>query len=112
MNMAPVSKPKPQLSRTFLREWRDHCGINQQDAADAINVSRGLLSKIENAHSPYLQQHLEGLAALYECSPADILARDPKDTESLTALLYAASQASKHEQSQILSYIRFTLKLD
>ncbi|QRY69141.1 helix-turn-helix domain-containing protein [Ensifer sp. PDNC004] len=78
--MAPVKKPKPVLGQTYLRHWREHKGIGQQTAADSINVSRGLLSKMENATSPYLQQHLEGLAKLYGCKPADLLGTDPQAT--------------------------------
>lgn len=80
--MAPVKKPKPNLGTHFLRKWRDHRGIGQQAAADAINVSRELLSKIEGMKSPYLQPQLEGLAALYECSVADLLTTDQTNVAS------------------------------
>lgn len=75
--MAPVSKPKPVLGPHFLREWRDFRDIRQQVAADAINVSRELLSKIENQKSQYSQPQLERLAALYRASPAQLITEDP-----------------------------------
>jgi transcriptional regulator with XRE-family HTH domain len=75
--MAPVKKPPMSLGKTFLKEWRSYRGVSQQAAADFISVSRGLLSKIENAQSPYLQQHVEGLARLYESTPAELIGRDP-----------------------------------
>lgn len=83
VNMAPVKKPKPQLGGTFLKQWREFRGKRQQEAADAINVSRELLSKIESGKSPYLQQHLEGLARLYGCSPGDLLEQNPLEPEPL-----------------------------
>ena len=46
-----------------------------------MNVSRELLSKIENGTSPYLQQYVEGLARLYLCSPADLLCQDPRNEQ-------------------------------
>lgn len=76
--MAPRVKPKPELGPHFLRAWRDKLGVRQVDAAEAISVSRELLSKIENSKSPYLQQHLEGLARLYRRSPAELLSVDPE----------------------------------
>lgn len=76
--MAPISKPKPVLGKTFLKEWRDFRRVNQLDAAEAIGVSRTLLSKIENGNSPYLQPQIERLANLYQCEPGDLLGRDPK----------------------------------
>lgn len=76
--MAPVSKPRPVLGKTFLKEWREHRRIGQLDAAEAIGVSRTLLSKIENGNSPYLQPQIEGLAKLYDCMPGDLLDRHPR----------------------------------
>lgn len=76
--MAPVTKPKPVLGKTYLTKWREFRGLNQSQAADAANISRTLLSKMENGHSPYLQQHIEALADLYRCSPSDLIGQDPK----------------------------------
>lgn len=75
--MAPVKKPKPILGAHHLKAWRDFRGVNQEDAAQAINVERGTLSKIENAKVPYQQQYVEGLARLYQCSPSDLIGADP-----------------------------------
>ena len=91
--MAPVKKPRAILGPHFLRKWREKRGISQQAAADAIHVSRELLSKIEGQKSPYLQQHVEGLAHLYGCSAADLIGADPdekigdRDTMLRSALL-------------------------
>lgn len=78
--MAPVKKPKPILGPHYLKQWREFRGINQDDAAAAINLERGSLSKIENGHIPYQQQYVEGLARLYGCRPADLLGTDPLST--------------------------------
>ena len=61
--MAPVKKPKRALNRTFLKEWREHRQLTQEQAADRLNISRALLSKIENAKSPYSQGFIEAAAA-------------------------------------------------
>jgi len=79
--MAPVTKTKKPLGRHYLKEWREHRDLSQQFAADRIDVSRELLSKIENMKSPYLQPQLEGLAALYRETPATLLARNPIEPE-------------------------------
>lgn len=75
--MAPVAKPKPILGPHHLKAWREFRDIRQQVAADAITVSRELLSKIETQKSPYSQSQLEGLAKLYRVSVADLLMVDP-----------------------------------
>lgn len=75
--MAPVKKPKPFLGKHYLQEWRELKGIGQQEAATAINLSRTMLSKIENGENPYQQQYVEGLARFYKCSPSELIGKDP-----------------------------------
>lgn len=75
--MAPVPKPKRVLSRTHLREWREYRGLTQEQAAERLNVSRTLLSKIENAKSPYTQGFMEAAAEAYQCEVPDLIMRDP-----------------------------------
>ena len=72
--MAPIAKPKMQLQKTFLREWRRRSNLSQDAAARELNISRPLLSQIENAKSPYTQRLVENAAVLYGCTPAEILA--------------------------------------
>jgi len=78
--MAPVKKPRAILGAHYFRAWRDFRGINQEDAASAINVERGTLSKIENGKVPYQQQYVEGLARLYACRPSDLIGINPVRT--------------------------------
>ena len=75
--MAPVTKPRRKLSRTFLREWREYRGLTQEQAVERLNISRALLSKIENAKSPYTQGFMEAAAEAYGCEVADLIMRDP-----------------------------------
>src|SRR3546814_15460356 len=57
--VAPVAKPKLNLQKTFLRYRRRHAKLSQESAADQLNVSRGLLSQLENAKTPYTQRSEE-----------------------------------------------------
>jgi transcriptional regulator with XRE-family HTH domain len=76
--MAPVAKPRRKLGRTFLKEWREYRQLTQEQAAERLNISRTLLSKIENSKSPYTQGLLEAAAEAYRCDAADLIMRDPK----------------------------------
>jgi transcriptional regulator with XRE-family HTH domain len=76
-DMAPVPKPKRKLRRTFLKEWREYRGLTQEAAAERLNISRTLLSKIENAKSPYTQGFMEAAAEAYGCEVPDLIMRDP-----------------------------------
>jgi transcriptional regulator with XRE-family HTH domain len=93
VNMAPVKKQLGPLGPTFLKEWREHVGLDQETAASRLNVSRTLLSKIEGQKSPYTQRLLEAAAGVYGCSPADLISRPPEqgprspETQLRSALL-------------------------
>ena len=75
--MAPVAKPRRVLTRTFLKEWRESRQLTQEQAAERLNISRTLLSKIENAKSPYTQGFMQAAAEAYRCDVADLIMRDP-----------------------------------
>ena len=72
--VAPVSKPKVNLQKTFLRYWRRNASLSQEDAAARLRISRGLLSQLENAKTPYSQRLLEQAAIVYRCTPAELIA--------------------------------------
>ena len=77
--MAPISKPKRQRQRHFIREWREYAKLRQEEVADRIRVDQSTISKVENGRSPYNQDLLEMLAPLYKArEPADLIRRDPR----------------------------------
>lgn len=110
--MAPVTKPSRSLGPTFIKEWREYRAVRQQDAADAIDVSRSLLSKIEKSKSPYSQAYLEGLAALYRCTPADLLVRDPRQAEDLWTIWTRVQNSPEQVQKRIKAVVMATLSSD
>lgn len=74
---------KPELQRIYLREWRKHRGLNQEQLADRIGVDRTIVSKIENGKLGYHQAFLEAAALALMCDPADLLVRDPSKPEGI-----------------------------
>ena len=45
--------------------------------AQAIGVDHSSLQRLETGQTPYTQDHLEKLAEIYQCSPADLISVDP-----------------------------------
>ena len=78
-----VMATKPVLHRIYLREWRKHRGLNQEQLADRIGVDRTIVSKIENGKLGYHQAFLEAAAIALMCEPADLLVRDPSKPEGI-----------------------------
>jgi transcriptional regulator with XRE-family HTH domain len=70
----------------FLRYWREHRGLSQDQVADAIGISKASVSRVENGITPYTQDVLESYARVLECTVADLVSRPPSDPEGLWAI--------------------------
>lgn len=79
--MPPIKRPPRKRSRTFFREWRDHLEKKQNQVAAEIGVSNSTLGHLENGDTPYSQDMVEALAAIYECTPAALISVDPRKIE-------------------------------
>lgn len=69
----------PPRQRIFLREWRKHRLLTQDQLADRIGVDRSYVSTIERGKRPYNQEFLEAAAYALGIEPADLLVRNPLD---------------------------------
>lgn len=68
-----------------------------------VGMTGGNLSEIENSHTAYTQATLEALAKALECTPADLLIRDPSDPEGIWSLWARVRPA---ERKQLIGMIR------
>lgn len=102
--MPPVPKPKRQRRRHFIREWREDSDLTQAQAAERIGMSRENYGKVERNLIPYDQDFLELAAEAFsnirrQVTPADLLMRNPADSEALWSLW---DQAKQGEREQIV----------
>lgn len=70
-----------------------------------IGVDRSMLSKIETGKMNYNQQFLEAAADAYNCSPVDILMRDPTDPEGIWSLWEHAKPGERKQMVDVLRVI-------
>jgi transcriptional regulator with XRE-family HTH domain len=70
----------------FLRHWREHRGLSQDQVAGAIGISKASVSRVENGITPYTQDVVEAYARLLRCTVADLVSRPPADPEGLWAI--------------------------
>lgn len=84
-----------ERGRTFIKEWREFRGHSQEALAELIGMSKGNLSLLERGLINYTQDTLERLAAALDCGVADLLTRDPQDSEELFTMWSAASQQKR-----------------
>ncbi len=78
-----------KASKWFARQWRKHRGLTLELAAERIKtagrvkMTAGYLSDLEKGERRWNQDHVEALADVYNCEPADLLMRDPADTRGI-----------------------------
>lgn len=102
--MPPIAKPKRDRSKHFIKEWRKHSGLTQEQAAEMIPMSRENFSKIENGVVPYSQDFLEAAASAFKCSPGDLIMRDPANP--MWTVLESLRDLDQNDLKQVLAIIR------
>lgn len=112
VNMAPVKKQQRPLGRTHLREWRKRSNLSQEQAAAELDVSRTLLSKIENAKSPYSQHILEKAADAYGSEVAALITVNPLQEGDVADFISMLKMASPEVRAAIIGYARGRLSRD
>jgi len=105
----PGSLLKRPLQRPFIAEWRKHRNdISQEVLAARVEELLGTsftastLSRIENAKSPYSQRQLEAVAEALRCTPADLIMRNPLDTEAPWSLWNGLEPAQRRQAIEML----------
>ena len=78
--------PKPKKPRHLIRQWRKYRGYSQERLAEIVGVTDGAISQLERGDTNYTQQMLEALAVALMCEPADLIMRNPTDSENIWSL--------------------------
>lgn len=102
--------------RPYLREWRKHRGLTQEQVIDRLALlddpllpaTGASLSRLENGKQPYGQRILEALAEIYETEPGYLLARDPSKEGEVVFLdtLGKLSEAQRRQALAVLEALR------
>lgn len=98
------------MARTYLREWRTHRGLTQEQVLDRLAVfeddkiprTAASLSRIERGEQIYTQRILEALADVYKVEePGWLLSRNPlKEGEVID--LWAKLTERDREQARVI----------
>ena len=60
-------------ARHFLKAWRKHRGLTQDQLAERVEVTHGAISQVETGRTGYSQPLLEAAASALNCRPGDII---------------------------------------
>lgn len=63
--------------RFYLKEWRKHRGLTQEQLAARMDVDRTTISKMETGTHSYTKEFLENAANALNCQPWELIGRNP-----------------------------------
>jgi transcriptional regulator with XRE-family HTH domain len=88
--------------RTFIKQWREHRELTQEDLAERLETSKASISRIEAGQQAYTQDFLEACAEALRTDPASLLMRDPTDDEAVWSLWDKAKVGERQMIEQIV----------
>lgn len=96
--------------RHFIKQWRKHRGLTQEQLATRLEVATSTISQLETGKQGYSQPTLEALADALGCQPADLLMRDPTRESAIWSIEEQLKTASPERRVQILAVVETMLK--
>lgn len=82
--MAKQIRPRPQkrkaqasTARHHVADWRNYRGLTQEQLAERIDRSRGLISQYESGETELTESSMHALAHALNCSVRELLEVDP-----------------------------------
>lgn len=91
---------KDTLGHTYIKAWRKHRELTQDQLADAIGITTASLSRIENGKQPYNQRQVEQIATVLRCSTGDLLSKDPAVKSADIVEIWDRISADKRDQAR------------
>ena len=109
-NFSKMCQYVPMIAqpRHFLRQWRKHRGLTQEQLAERIGIARSYLTKIERGTRRYDQPFLEAAADALRCEPADLIMRDPTESESIWSVWEGLSPTERVQAIAVIRAIKGT----
>lgn len=104
---APKSVPKARFRPTFIKQWREHRQLNQEQLADRVGMTQSHLSMLENGKRGYAQDTLESLADALQTDVASLLMRNPMDGDAIWSIW---EQAKPGERRMIVDIAKTVTK--
>jgi transcriptional regulator with XRE-family HTH domain len=96
---------KPVRQRWFLRQWRLHRQLTQDQLAERSGLSKPFISQLERGLRPYNQGTLERLAETLGTEPASLIMRDPSDPDGLWSIYDKLTPAERAQGVAVLRAI-------
>lgn len=99
---------QPQRRRHFIKEWRKHRGLTQDQLADRVGVATSTISQLETGKQGYSQPTLEAIADALQCEPADLLMRNPQTPDAIWTIFEGLDPPAMNQIIEIAKTFRKT----
>jgi transcriptional regulator with XRE-family HTH domain len=100
-------KPAPKAPvRHYVKQWREYRGLSQEQLADRVDRSRGLISQIESGTTALTEDMIYALADALSCAPWDLLRVNPLKEGVLVDITDALKDKSAAIQAEALGFVR------
>ena len=99
---------KKQKHRQFIKEWRKFRDLSQEQLADRMGVTRGYVSHVETGKRRYDQLFLEAAAEALNCTPADLIMRDPTQRGGIWSLWDQIAPEQRDQAAKVLEAFKKT----
>lgn len=104
---------KPQLRRTYMREWREYRGLSLETTAERVGdllrkrghadgYTHATLGRLERGEFSYKQDVLEALADVLQTDVGSLTSRAPSESDEIWGIL-AKADASDREKIAIIA---------
>lgn len=97
--------PKPQRKRHFIREWREYRGLKQEQLAERIGKSRGLIGQIETFRTNP-DASMSELANALRCTIDELWHVNPLKEGQVIDIMDLLRDASPEVKAKTLGYVQ------
>jgi len=87
--------PRAKFRKTFIKQWREHRRLNQEQLAERLEMTQSHLSMLENGKRGYTQETLEAVAEALQTDAASLLMRNPTDDDAIWSIWDNAKNAER-----------------
>ena len=102
----PEKKPDSLAIPTFIKQWRNHRGLTQEELGEQVGLTTSSVSQLENGKQGFTDGSLAKYARALGCSPLQLLAHDPSRPDSFWPLFEAAEKTSGRERRRLYVVMR------
>lgn len=87
--------------RHYIKAWRKHRGLNQEQLAERIGVTQSFVSKIESGKQSPDLAFLEAASEALRCDIPDLIMRDPTAPGAIWSIWEQLDQSSRDQVVKI-----------